>query len=119
MTRRTSRILDLPEEFHVRVDCPKYSILAEYQSALCEKFPAVNSFCWNHAEPKSPSASSMGCEILLSGSLHSHDSKRWMICLARCFERMKTSMKDEIDGMIRNGRVNLNASRYDTGVDAS
>jgi hypothetical protein len=28
-------------------------------------------------------------------------------------------MKDEIDGMIRKGRVNLNASRYDTGVDAS
>jgi hypothetical protein len=28
-------------------------------------------------------------------------------------------MKDETEGMIKNGRVSLNESRYDTGVDDS
>jgi len=28
-------------------------------------------------------------------------------------------MKDEMDGMIKKGRVNLNESRYEMGVDDS
>ena len=28
-------------------------------------------------------------------------------------------MKDEMDGMIKKGRVNLNESRYERGVDNS
>jgi hypothetical protein len=52
MTRRASRILDLPEGFMLESTVQVFDILAEYQSALCEKFPAVNSFCRNHAEPK-------------------------------------------------------------------
>ena len=42
-----------------------------------------------------------------------------MICLARRCERRKTMMKDEMDGMIRKGRVSLNESRYEIGVDDS
>ena len=43
----------------------------------------------------------------------------WMICLARCCVRRKTMRKDEIDGMIKKGRVSLNESRYEMGVDDS
>jgi hypothetical protein len=42
-----------------------------------------------------------------------------MICLARCCERRKTMMKDKMDGMIKKGRVSLNESRYEMGVDDS
>ena len=42
-----------------------------------------------------------------------------MIRLARCCDRKITMMKDEMEGMIRKGRVSLNESRYEMGGDDS